>query len=477
MDIARAVDGHQLDPPRLLAMEPTRVEWHAKIVRQPLIQWTAADVATWLEAVLQLPQCAESFATYEMDGAALADLDKDKLLALEVPEEAQQKILAGVRQAAKVKASDRDRLKTAMEVLLTKELKPHMLNKHFTAPGARVPAAAALSGKVFGLYFSAHWCAPCQKFTPLLVKAYEALRERGIDFEVVYVSSDKSAEEFDKYFDSMPWLALPFEDRAGKELVGDMLEIRGLPTLVLVAEDGTLISMDGVRLVLGDKECKNFPWTVSGSVPALMTKLQALKTETYSSSSLALAVERGDNDDTNGEYESIQLSGTCYFRCVLTCFKYMLKADGLKGKKAKSLFHLFRIGFLDQCLADLTDPVKCKNFQDSDRRMIEMGCSQTALSAVKEFKRGSLDAAGLQAVQDLVDKIMTAANRMMAAALGSSDSMWLKLTNASATVVPYHGFDLVAGVGGTCAPPHIGLETSLTQTLKQPYADTVHPTR
>ena len=47
------------------------------------------------------------------------------------------------------------------------------------------PAArAALEGKVYGIYFSAHWCPPCRQFTPRLAQTYNALRAAGREFEV-----------------------------------------------------------------------------------------------------------------------------------------------------------------------------------------------------------------------------------------------------------------------------------------------------
>ncbi|KAJ1524214.1 hypothetical protein ONE63_010734 [Megalurothrips usitatus] len=73
-------------------------------------------------------------------------------------------------------------------------------------PLRQVLAAAALHGGhglgqdlllrpgepgVIGVYFSAHWCPPCKAFTPQLVATYNAVRERGHNFEVVFVSSDR----------------------------------------------------------------------------------------------------------------------------------------------------------------------------------------------------------------------------------------------------------------------------------------------
>ena len=67
--------------------------------------------------------------------------------------------------------------------------------------------------KVVLLYFSAHWCPPCRKFTPLLREFYDEVNDENKQVEVVFVSSDKSAEEHEKYFSEShgDWLTVPFE--------------------------------------------------------------------------------------------------------------------------------------------------------------------------------------------------------------------------------------------------------------------------
>jgi len=67
---------------------------------------------------------------------------------------------------------------------------------------------------VAGLYFSAHWCPPCRGFTPELDKFYKQIKKKvGDMFEIVFVSSDRSEEEWKNYFAEMPWLAIPFSAR------------------------------------------------------------------------------------------------------------------------------------------------------------------------------------------------------------------------------------------------------------------------
>lgn len=102
---------------------------------------------------------------------------------------------------------------------------------------------SSLAGKVIGLYFSASWCGPCKMFTPQLVK----LRDRNDDqFEVILVGGDRSAEDQQSYmkdFD-MEWPAIPFNSPRRQEL-GAKYGIRGIPSLVIIDDQGNLITKDG----------------------------------------------------------------------------------------------------------------------------------------------------------------------------------------------------------------------------------------
>lgn len=72
--------------------------------------------------------------------------------------------------------------------------------------------------KVIGFYFSAQWCPPCKGFTPKLAEFYKNFKssEKGCTLEIVFVSWDKDLACFTEYFSTMPWLALPYQDRDRK---------------------------------------------------------------------------------------------------------------------------------------------------------------------------------------------------------------------------------------------------------------------
>jgi len=90
-----------------------------------------------------------------------------------------------------------------------------------------------LNDKYLLLYFSAHWCPPCRGFTPKLSKAYTELKKHRSDFELLFVSSDRSQAAFDEYFGSMTFCALPYEDRQAKAELSKRYNVKGIPTLMI----------------------------------------------------------------------------------------------------------------------------------------------------------------------------------------------------------------------------------------------------
>lgn len=125
--------------------------------------------------------------------------------------------------------------------------------------GARV-GKEAIENKVVGLYFSAHWCPPCRGFTPQLVEVYKKVQEKHPNFEIVFLSSDRDEESFKGYFKDMPWLALPFEKRNEKEALSSLFDVDGIPCLVIMDENGSVINKNARSQVGSDPEGEQFPW-------------------------------------------------------------------------------------------------------------------------------------------------------------------------------------------------------------------------
>ena len=105
------------------------------------------------------------------------------------------------------------------------------------------PDAEFEKRKLIGLYFSAHWCGPCRKFTPSLVAFYNKNAAAHPEFEILFVSNDKSTAAMEGYMrdQQMPWPALSFDKVSGNEGLRKYAG-SGIPCLVLVDENGKVIS-------------------------------------------------------------------------------------------------------------------------------------------------------------------------------------------------------------------------------------------
>nr|QFG73633.1 MAG: thioredoxin-like protein [Megaviridae environmental sample] len=88
--------------------------------------------------------------------------------------------------------------------------------------------------KFVAFYFSAHWCPPCRRFTPKLVEFYNNVNRDEKHFEVIFVSGDRTDEEFIKYYETMPWLALPLSETDRNENLQEKFGVQGIPMLVVI---------------------------------------------------------------------------------------------------------------------------------------------------------------------------------------------------------------------------------------------------
>lgn len=131
------------------------------------------------------------------------------------------------------------------------------------------------------LYFSAHWCGPCRNFTPNLKKVYETLKAEGKDFEVVFVTSDRTNEQFDEYFAEMPWAAIPFDNKSEISSLEEKFDVNGIPALA-VLQDGKLLNPSAVGTVRG---AAGEPFDATKAAAAFPWKKEAVQELTMSTSS------------------------------------------------------------------------------------------------------------------------------------------------------------------------------------------------
>lgn len=127
-------------------------------------------------------------------------------------------------------------------------------------------SASTFDDKVLGVYFCADRVPVSRQLTPNLRDLYNNRRNQTDDFEVVFVSNDKDQQSFSSHFgDRMPWIAVPFNDTARRAMLQDSLDVRALPTLVMLDKkqpDGSrkVLNRRAAASVLRDPDGKQFPW-------------------------------------------------------------------------------------------------------------------------------------------------------------------------------------------------------------------------
>lgn len=135
-----------------------------------------------------------------------------------------------------------------------------------------------------GFYFSAHWCGPCRNFTPKLAGWYERhtafMSQQTPEFqrenrlEIVFVSSDHSAKDFNEYYsENMPWCAIPFGQENLRDALNEKFGVQGIPDLQIVdAATGKRLrkiqgrSIPNIADETGTKRA--LPWSRSALAPA-----------------------------------------------------------------------------------------------------------------------------------------------------------------------------------------------------------------
>ena len=90
--------------------------------------------------------------------------------------------------------------------------------------------------------FWASWCGPCIASFPFMKQVYADYKDRGLC--IIGVSCDKDRNAWLKALDKhqLPWTALLSPASKGDTL--DLYGVSGIPTVILIAPDGTIIATD-----------------------------------------------------------------------------------------------------------------------------------------------------------------------------------------------------------------------------------------
>ncbi|MDQ3622702.1 MAG: redoxin domain-containing protein [Verrucomicrobiota bacterium] len=98
--------------------------------------------------------------------------------------------------------------------------------------------------RVFAFYYAGAWCPACRKFTPLLIEWYRRTKAEHPEFELIWVTNDRSELTMAEYMRKaqMPWPAVRFDkaDQTVRQFAGD-----GIPWLVAVSDTGKPLTTNG----------------------------------------------------------------------------------------------------------------------------------------------------------------------------------------------------------------------------------------
>lgn len=138
-----------------------------------------------------------------------------------------------------------------------------------------VGTKAVLKGKTHvAIFFGAAWSGSCKQFLLPLVQVYKKLvEEKGKAFEIVYVPASvpgrppEDEKTFKELMSMMPWLAVPLHRKATHKKLTRRFQVRQIPMLVLLDQDGKTIHRDITPAVThivedadGDAFADQFPW-------------------------------------------------------------------------------------------------------------------------------------------------------------------------------------------------------------------------
>eukprot|EP00949_MAST-11_sp_MAST-11-sp1_P002253 g2253.t1 len=131
--------------------------------------------------------------------------------------------------------------------------------------------------------------------------------------------------------------------------------------------------------------------------------------------SLCTASKRSGKDPLLVE-ETLQRSGTCYYRCILTATRYSLRRLGCTQDQVKQTLHIIRRSFVSRLTKDLETVFdnskgsrrshKCPDgLHFSTKRLSQLCADQLGYSAVKESRAGRMSPETLEDVHSEIRKV------------------------------------------------------------------------
>jgi nucleoredoxin len=143
---------------------------------------------------------------------------------------------------------DTDLLDAARKLLVDPKALPGRVLEDLQGKLVNSATAAAASletgadPKYFAFYRGAGWCGPCRQFSPALVKFYKDAKPKYPNFEVVFISGDKTPAEMRSYSKEMgfSWITVPTQRQPETQIV-NRLFTNLIPQLVVTDRQGNVV--------------------------------------------------------------------------------------------------------------------------------------------------------------------------------------------------------------------------------------------
>ena len=96
--------------------------------------------------------------------------------------------------------------------------------------------------RMYAFYYSAGWCGPCRKTTPVLAEWYRKTKAAHPEFELIFVSNDKSDITYADYMrkNAMPWPAVRYSDV--RDPAVNQFAGKSIPWLSVVSRAGAALT-------------------------------------------------------------------------------------------------------------------------------------------------------------------------------------------------------------------------------------------
>ena len=96
--------------------------------------------------------------------------------------------------------------------------------------------------RLYAFYYSAGWCGPCRKTTPVLAEWYRKVKAAHPEFELIFVSGDKGDNTYADYMrkNAMPWPAVRYADVRDPAI--NQFSGQSIPWLSVVSRAGVALT-------------------------------------------------------------------------------------------------------------------------------------------------------------------------------------------------------------------------------------------